>query len=971
MRLSKIKRPLKLGSALLGVLLVIFTLIGPVLPIPGLPAAIAYAQSCPGGPQPGSGYARVGVCLTNQAGNQLTSASGYTVRVTQKVGTQTLQHGTTFFNGLFITNSNMAPVGQPLGSCTGNASIPYQLTIIASKGTATSRASYNACNDSAGFIYVVSLAVSPQGGQYGSVKGCITYTAPDGTTQPFDGSPTTQGSPATATITGPSGPASKSITVGFNAQGCLTGTQINNLPVGSYTINAVYAPGQTPHGLVGTLTYQKTFTITANKTTDVSGKATTSSSPTGGGGTSQTPQIQCTILSFNPLNWFICPLVDAAQGAVNQLTSAIDGMLTVDTNSTFGNNQTGNGFKSAWSTFRLFAIGIIIIAGLVMLIAQGLSMDFIDAYTIRKVLPRMVVMIIFITLSWYVLEFLIGLSNDVGNGIRFIIYEPFKNISGDVNVGNGAVSVGFLVGAAGILALGLVGLLSFVLAAFLALFVGFIVLIIRKIIIIMLVITAPLALACYILPNTEKAWKFWKDTLISMLIVFPIISAIIAAGRVFAVVTYNSPGNATINQITAFIAYFLPYFMLPFAFKLAGGAVAALHGVVQNKAGGISGGLQKFRQNRMAQNMHDLGSGNRFKSDNWAATRFNHATSAVAAVPNAGFNPRRMRSRMQSAMSRNSMTEAAEYGEKNAEFGVIKGNDDWLNAGLEGEGNDGKVREYLRGLTDNNGNRIYSDASVEQGVAAVRAARRATGSEVFETAATMALPATGTAFAEQRDANGNLIGGGAGEMHDKINKVAGTDRVKATNMLAAMRAGATGARRFDEAGGSFGSQASVLQQQYEGTMSATDATKRIVRESLEGQGGSYIAGARTGAVKAFAPAMLEKLTDVANSGDRVAFKHELATIAGRYDAMASVSPDSARILANGVLSKDVNGQNVRDLIEQFRQDPDFLNMRREYGAAASSGAGQAQIAAAQAAQQMQGPQGPVQPPPLPGPMGGP
>src|SRR5487761_1416770 len=237
MRLSKIKRPLKLGSALLGVLLVIFTLIGPVLPIPGLPAAIAYAQSCPGGPQPGSGYARVGVCLTNQAGNQLTSASGYTVRVTQKVGTQTLQHGTTFFNGLFITNSNMAPVGQPLGSCTGNASIPYQLTIIASKGTATSRASYNACNDSAGFIYVVSLAVSPQGGQYGSVKGCITYTAPDGTTQPFDGSPTTQGSPATATITGPSGPASKSITVGFNAQGCLTGTQINNLPVGNYTID--------------------------------------------------------------------------------------------------------------------------------------------------------------------------------------------------------------------------------------------------------------------------------------------------------------------------------------------------------------------------------------------------------------------------------------------------------------------------------------------------------------------------------------------------------------------------------------------------------------------------------------------------------------------------------------------------------------------------------------------------------------
>jgi hypothetical protein len=243
-----------------------------------------------------------------------------------------------------------------------------------------------------------------------------------------------------------------------------------------------------------------------------------------------------------------------------------------------------------------------------------------DAYTIRKVLPRLLVAVIFINLSWPVLQYLVELTNIVGIDIRSIIYTPFNSIGkgGVVTISGGASSVGALIGGSAF-ALGLIGVGGLVTMAFLAVAVGFILLLLRQVVIMMLIVSAPLAIACYVLPATEKFWKIWRDTLISMLVVFPIISAFIAMGRVGAVVMYNAsmysmPAFTAIGQMfgvpmhTATLQSLPPlvkqlgaatlwFLSLPIAivlgWKASGRTTALLHGAVSGKVKSGLGGAGK------------------------------------------------------------------------------------------------------------------------------------------------------------------------------------------------------------------------------------------------------------------------------------------------------------------------------------------------------------------------------------------
>src|SRR5690606_17064935 len=121
-------------------------------------------------------------------------------------------------------------------------------------------------------------------------------------------------------------------------------------------------------------------------------------------------------------------------------------------------------------------------------------------------------------------------------------------------------------------ALGIVGALSFALTALMAVVIAFGILVFRQVIIMLLVVTAPVAIVCWILPNTEKVWKMWWDFFSKALIVFPIIALFIAGGRVIAELAMMQGSQAGENDLLAttiaFIAYFGPYFALPAAFRM-------------------------------------------------------------------------------------------------------------------------------------------------------------------------------------------------------------------------------------------------------------------------------------------------------------------------------------------------------------------------------------------------------------------
>jgi hypothetical protein len=628
--------------------------------------------------------------------------------------------------------------------------------------------------------------------------------------------------------------------------------------------------------------------------------------------------------------------------AAQTLDSFITNTLNIDVKPIFDETENAKspsyGYYTAWTSFRVLATAILVIGGLIMVASQALGFEFLDAYTIRKTLPRLFVAVIGISLSWPLMRYVVTFFDTLGFDVRALIYHPFHNFSTSISVGGGILST--LAAGAAILILGPASL-TILVTILISVFIGFLALVIREIAIIMLIIVAPLAIACYILPNTQRVWKLWHENFLGLLMAFPLISAVIAAGKVFAAVSLatstnaggvitrhaigavgridgghvfiqhiaaaaaNNIGGLTAQAVALFAAY-APYLLIGTIIQRTTGAISTFAGGAGGFLQGVSKKMSAVRGNAAAKNTHAMATGNRFKGDSKAARLFNKTTEGVAGVSNAGWNPARMGSRMQAAKSQRVMAEAAEYGEKNGAFSVIKGNDDYLMAGIKSKGNDNKVREYLL-------SKGYDSTSAEQGVAAVRAARRDTNSEVFDVAALKALPATGTAFKTEVDENGRLTGrGGAGEMMAMINEVAGNDSVMGNRLLAEMRGAANGARRFEIAGGSFREQSELMGQMKDGTpgVTAESVTKKIVRSSIRGQGAGYLAQIKGSAAPAVAAGKLEEIESAVSSGDDARVSREMASLAALHSRIADAPIENqeayAKLMGTRMVVKDLH-----------------------------------------------------------------
>jgi hypothetical protein len=238
------------------------------------------------------------------------------------------------------------------------------------------------------------------------------------------------------------------------------------------------------------------------KTNDAAAAANTNSASAGGNGEGGNGDdeinIQCALRLSNPLSYFMCPLTFGFIQAMNALDSAITQQLTVDT-AIFTQDPYKGQFEDAWTNMRNLAISFIVIVGLLMVIGTAVEVGPFDPYTVKKVMPRLLVAVIVISLSWPLVIFLIDASNSLGFTVKGLIQQPFTDLLGkDIQISGGqqwAAVAGFA--GAGV-ALGLVGLLSFVATAFLGVTLAFLVLILRQILVILLAVIAPIAIAMYI-----------------------------------------------------------------------------------------------------------------------------------------------------------------------------------------------------------------------------------------------------------------------------------------------------------------------------------------------------------------------------------------------------------------------------------------------------------------------------------------
>jgi hypothetical protein len=618
---------------------------------------------------------------------------------------------------------------------------------------------------------------------------------------------------------------------------------------------------------------------------------------------SNSPTLECEILNLNPLSWFGCPVIVGLQETVVGLNKAIDAMMTINVDDPNVGLFTPR-YKAAWDQFRIISIGLVIVAGLIMLASQAFGFEILDAYTVKKIMPRLILAVIFIALSWDILKFLVTLSNDAGNSVRAIIYQPFKSASttggfGDaLQIGNWTKLVSALISGAAIVTLGIAGLLSFVATAFLAILIGFLVLLVRQLAITMLVMVAPFAIALYILPNTQKFFDFWKGAMISMLVVFPIISAFIATGRVFAIVAYGNGGTAEvplIQQLSAFFAYFLPYAALPFAFKLAGGLIATVAGIVNDRGKGGFDRLSKFRQEKAASNVQAMKEGTRYSNNNKLGRGFNNMTFGAALAGRGGlFNKQRkaaaweQRRTMlaaqhaksddaQTAQFNDSLLQAQTY--KGAQEAREKMADDFglVEAKKKDKSLDGERQELIksgRAENEDEAARILADRDVEKAISAVKA--NGGWSLARSQYAANQLAATGTGYDNQE------------QMLKTIARVSNGNKNTAAALIGSARGAGEKAGRYDLKA-SFGDQLGAIEHamEHQGEIPEAVMTKLQIN-ATQGLSATQRATAKPKATENSVKVLTKELDNqlkIANDGNvDIGTRRQAAELAGSYTA---------------------------------------------------------------------------------------
>lgn len=326
-----------------------------------------------------------------------------------------------------------------------------------------------------------------------------------------------------------------------------------------------------------------------------------------------------TCKASGPLEWILCPIfnlfAEATEFFYKQILQPFLYTPPVDTDPASGS------FK-AWSGFRLYGNIILVIAMIVIVFGQSIGGGLVDAYTAKKVLPRILAAAILVNLSVYIVAILVDLTNILGRGVSNLIMAPFGDLTAGLSgsaqggviglaalgafLSTGAVA-GFVATIAGVGGIGVAASFigfTIVLPALIAIIGVFVTLVIRRGIILALILVSPIAFALYCLPNTEQYFRKWWDLLFKSLLVYPIVMLIFAISNVMSLTildvnSSNSAGGIASSGIAGIIAFALqiiPLFLVPFAFKFSGGAIGSLYGAIQGGGGKLGNAFKSRRE---------------------------------------------------------------------------------------------------------------------------------------------------------------------------------------------------------------------------------------------------------------------------------------------------------------------------------------------------------------------------------------
>ena len=295
---------------------------------------------------------------------------------------------------------------------------------------------------------------------------------------------------------------------------------------------------------------------------------------------------------LSPVGWLICPIMEVTSKAVDSLYDVIENLLVVQPLSTSGNSS----IYTVWN-YCLGITNVVFIIFFLIVIYSQVTGFGISNYGIKKVLPKLIVAVILVNLSFHICALAVDVSNIIGASLRGF----FENIPiqlGDVVVssqlsfsdaayaalGGAGISIG--VGLVAFEAGALFMMIPAIIGGLIAIVSGLITIAIRQAVVILLVMISPLALVCYMLPNTENLFKKWKNLFTKMLVFYPLFSLLFGASNLagWAIIVSALNNGSMFMVILGLAVQVFPLFACWSLMKMSGTFLSSVNNTVRGLA---------------------------------------------------------------------------------------------------------------------------------------------------------------------------------------------------------------------------------------------------------------------------------------------------------------------------------------------------------------------------------------------------
>lgn len=319
------------------------------------------------------------------------------------------------------------------------------------------------------------------------------------------------------------------------------------------------------------------------------------------------------------LGWILCPLGNILATGMDWLMNVLDSFLQVQP---LNVTSTSNTLYNAWSIMRNIANVAFIIVFLIIIYSQLTSFG-VNNYGLKKLLPRLVIAVILVNLSYYICALAVDLSNILGyslHGVLTSLRDTVTNTNGSsglsgnddwqnlttIALAGGSAAAGLAIGGV-VLNTAVIGgsfaglfylLLPVLVGLFLSVLVAVLILAARQALIIILTVIAPLAFVAYLLPNTEKWFTQWRKMFTTMMVFYPAFVVMFSGAQLAGMIIIKNASSITV-AVLGLIVEVVPLAFTPLLLRLSGNTIQGVAKFAQGmnkKIGAQTGNWSKARR---------------------------------------------------------------------------------------------------------------------------------------------------------------------------------------------------------------------------------------------------------------------------------------------------------------------------------------------------------------------------------------